>query len=67
MVCATMKEEIYNDIVQLVEHMLEVNITKLKDVRRLAGKCSHVASLLLPWRPFLKELWGVIAGGPTVP
>eukprot|EP00971_Amphidinium_carterae_P101533 2009817-Amphidinium_carterae.3 len=39
-------------------------------VRKLAGKCSQVSSVLKPClkpcRPFLAELWGVVVAGPIV-
>ena len=45
---------------ELVDTDAVKNIMSNKNLRKLAGKANHVASILYVWMPFLSELWGAI-------
>lgn len=51
------------DILQLVRGLMAENVVPTKQVRTLAGKCTHIASLILVRKPFLDHLWAAIASG----
>ncbi len=60
-VIVSAKTDMYVELEQLSRDFLNLNVIPLRDVESYAGKCSHVASLLWMWRPFLRDLWGAIS------
>ena len=45
----------------LIQDTLKHNNITLAELRSLAGKANHVATLIISWRPFLDQLWAAIA------
>eukprot|EP00971_Amphidinium_carterae_P161847 3208439-Amphidinium_carterae.1 len=44
----------------LARDLLSKNLAPIKKVRSFAGKCSHVAGLILYWRPFVAMVWAAL-------
>ena len=57
----SLKEETIQDVIRQTEEFMATNVIAIKKLRSYAGKCSHAASLVPPWKPFLKPLWAAIA------
>ena len=57
----TIPEEKVTELVAIIRGMLEKNVIPVKKLRTLAGKSTHIASLILVWRPFLNQLWAAIS------
>ena len=41
------------------------NVVSKKLIRSIAGRGSHVATVVTTWRPFLSELWAALASQPS--
>ena len=52
----SLKEEAIQDLIRQTEEFMATNVIAIKKLRSYAGKCSHAASLVPPWKPFLKPL-----------
>ena len=48
-------------ITSLVRATLAENLISLEELRSLAGKANHVATLIYAWRPFLDQIWAAIS------
>ena len=65
-VIVQLKQELLDDILQMIQAMLQSNLLKIKDVRSLDGKLTHVASLIstskksLPYRPLRHSIYKLI-------
>ena len=60
-VVISVKDELLQEIKQMIQKLTKNNIVALKDLESFAGKCNHVAGMLYTWRPFLREIWGAIS------
>ena len=60
-VTATIKEEFMAELTTLIQDTLKRNKISLAELRSLAGKANHVATLIIAWRPFLDQIWAAIA------
>ena len=56
----SVKEEIIVEVTDDVNNALAGNRMRIRDLRKLAGRASCIASLLHVWRPFVSMLWGPI-------
>eukprot|EP00974_Lingulodinium_polyedra_P089103 8638485-Lingulodinium_polyedra.AAC.1 len=55
-----------HEVQELTRTMSAANVIALKDLRRYAGKCNHLASIIMVWRPFLAALWAAVTDhGPS--
>ena len=57
----SLKEEIETEVRELTETIMSSNVVSFKELRSYAGKVSHIAGVLMTWRPFLQEIWGALA------
>ena len=55
------KDETAQDLMATVSQFLQGNLIPLQRLRSFTGKCSHIASLIPVWRPFLRPLWAAIS------
>ena len=55
------KDETVEALLGALRDFRQGNLISLKQLRSFAGKCSHVASLIPVWRPFIRPLWAAIA------
>ena len=60
-VIARTKEDILEELEADIKRASAGNYTTKAILRTLAGRASHVATLIKVWRPFLSELWAAIA------
>ena len=49
------------EFTELVNSTLKLNVISKGELRALAGKANHVATLIYAWRPFLDQLWAAIS------
>ena len=61
---ATAKADILTELAADLDALEGVNIVTKKAVRSLAGRGSHIATLVPAWRPFLAELWAALSSEP---
>ena len=61
---AQIKPAIIEDIIDTLHSIQSVNLIPKKTLESLAGKINHVASLLIPLRPFLQLMWAAIHSDP---
>eukprot|EP00971_Amphidinium_carterae_P094905 1877844-Amphidinium_carterae.1 len=59
-VLVSVKQQILVDIKRLIAEAELHNTYSIKNLRSLAGKCSHVASLVPTVKPLLTSLWGAL-------
>ena len=50
------------DLRTTIENYMELNLVSVDELRSLAGRANHVATLVYTWRPFLDQLWAAVAG-----
>ena len=62
---AQAKADILDDLTADLDAIEPTNVVPKKAVRSLAGRGSHVATLVPAWRPFLAELWAALATDPA--
>ena len=62
---AQAKADILDDLTADLDAIEPTNVISKKAVRSLAGRGSHVATLVPAWRPFLAELWAALASDPA--
>ena len=55
---ASIKEEFMNELKTLVQDTLKQNTITHAELRSLAGKANHVATLIIAWRPFFGPAMG---------
>ena len=60
-VTASIKEEFMMEFTTLVRDTLAKNLISIDDLRSLAGKANHIATLIYAWRPFLDQIWAAIS------
>ena len=60
-VTATIKKEFMDDFTSLVRNTLAENVISIDELRSLAGKANHVATLIYAWRPSLDQIWAAIS------
>ena len=60
-ISATASDEAVQELHTLTTGFLAMNVIPLKSLRSFAGKCSHVATIVDTFRPFLKDLWGAMS------
>ena len=56
------KEDLFKSTLDMLVAVLAENVVPKRTLRQLTGKLSNIANLLLPWRPFLRPLYGAIYG-----
>jgi len=54
------KQDIFEDSEALVHELLQGNIIAKKVLRKGIGKLSHIANLLVTWRPFMAPLYSAL-------
>ena len=54
------KDDLFKSALDLLRKVMAENIVSKKVLRQLIGKLSNIANLLLPWRPFLRALYGAL-------
>jgi len=59
-VSAQTKQELVEDARALTLELMGANVVPKKKLRKLAGKASHIASLIFALRPFAAELWAAL-------
>ena len=59
-VVAQVKPELVQDARQMTSEFLAANVVGHKALRKLAGKASHIGSLIFALRPFAAELWAAL-------
>jgi len=59
-VTVKIKQEIFDDSEKLVNDLLDKNVLSVKELRTATGKLSHISNLLVPWRPFMRSLYGAL-------
>jgi len=64
-VVAQSKPELVEDAWQLTKECLASNVVSRKSLRTLAGKVTHIASLIFVLRAFVSELWAAIYSDAT--
>ena len=62
---ASAKPDILDELSADLDWIEPTNVISKKDVRSLAGRSSHIATLVPAWRPFLAELWAALATDPA--
>ena len=60
-VVVSVRPETQKELIGMIEDFCGRNLLTVKEVRKLAGKLSNVARLLLAWRPFLFEVWAAMS------
>ena len=61
---AQVKPAIIEDIIDTLQSIQSMNLIPKKTLESLAGKINHAASLLIPLRPFLQQMWAAIHSDP---
>lgn len=61
-VTVKIKDDLFAAAQELLAEVLQTNVVAKKRLRQLIGKLSNIANLLLPWRPFLRPLYGALYG-----
>ena len=64
-VIAQTKPALVEDAWQLVKECMASNVVGRKTLRSLAGKVSHIGSLIFALRPFCADLWAAIYSDPS--
>ena len=59
-VSAQTKQELVDDARELTLELMAANVIPKKKLRQLAGKASHIGSLIFALRPFVAELWAAL-------
>ena len=57
----SVKPDTISELKCLTHQFLSKNVVPIKALRSFAGKCSHVASMIPTWKPFLGCLWAALA------
>jgi len=57
----SLKQDILDEVREMIDTFRAKNVISLKDLRSFAGKCNHIAGVVPMWRPFLREIWAAIA------
>ena len=55
------KEELVKESITLVESFLQSNVASIKRLRRLAGKLSHISSIVTVIKPVADPLWAALS------
>ncbi|CAK0822776.1 unnamed protein product, partial [Prorocentrum cordatum] len=58
---ATAKQEIFDDVAELISSFRQRNVIPIKEALAFVGKANHIAGIVEAWRPFLQDVWGAIA------
>ena len=54
-------KELWAELTVMSKEFLAGNAIPLRAFRKHTGKCNFVATIIPMWRPFLDDMWGVIA------